>query len=142
MKKQQGFTLIELMIVVAVIGVLAAIAIPKYQDYVAKSELGAGLATISSLKTNVEAYVVSEGTFPDGTTSGETPADLGAINPNNGSISFTGSKILLTFNSSGNSPDVNNAKIALERNAGTWVCKATPTATQILPKSCTTDASL
>ncbi|NMS37687.1 pilin, partial [Vibrio parahaemolyticus] len=64
-KKQQGFTLIELMIVVAVIGVLAAIAIPQYQKYVAKSEVASALATLTGVKTNVEAYAVENGAFPE-----------------------------------------------------------------------------
>ncbi|WP_218742579.1 pilin, partial [Vibrio parahaemolyticus] len=64
-KKQQGFTLIELMIVVAVIGVLASIAIPQYQKYVAKSEVASALATMTGVKTNVEAYAVENGEFPD-----------------------------------------------------------------------------
>ena len=143
-KKQQGFTLIELMIVVAVIGVLAAIAIPQYQNYVAKSELGAGLATITSVRTNVEDYMVTNGSFPDGSTSGQTEAELGVIDPNNGTITFdsTNGNILLTFDSTGNSPDINSAKIALNRaTGGTWTCKATP-APELLPKSCTQDTSL
>ncbi|MBR9876639.1 MAG: pilin [Vibrionaceae bacterium] len=143
-KKQQGFTLIELMIVVAVIGVLAAIAIPQYQNYVAKSELGAGLATITSVRTNVEDYIVTNGSFPDGKTAGQLPADLGAINPKNADISFDDStkNILLTFKATGNSPDINGAKIALNRaSGGAWTCKANPAA-KLLPKSCAHDASL
>lgn len=54
MKKQQGFTLIELMIVVAIIAILAAIALPMYQDYVAKSQVTAGLAEITPGKTQFE----------------------------------------------------------------------------------------
>lgn len=53
-KQQQGFTLIELMIVVAIIGVLSAIAVPAYKDYVKKSEVATGVATLKSLVTLAE----------------------------------------------------------------------------------------
>lgn len=57
MKKsmQKGFTLIELMIVIAIIGVLAAVAIPAYQDYISKSQVAAALAEINPTKTPIES---------------------------------------------------------------------------------------
>ena len=63
MKKQQGFTLIELMIVVAIIAILAAIALPAYQNYVRKSQVTAGLSDITPGKTNFEVLVNEGSTF-------------------------------------------------------------------------------
>ncbi len=75
MKKQQGFSLVELMIVVAIIGALTAIAVPAYQDYVKKSEATAGLATLKALQTQAQIVYQETGAFPDGTTG---LTDIGA----------------------------------------------------------------
>ena len=64
MKKQQGFTLIELMIVVAIIGILAAIAIPAYQDYTIRAQVSEGLNLSGGAKAAVTEYFQDQGAFP------------------------------------------------------------------------------
>jgi type IV pilus assembly protein PilA len=145
--KQKGFTLIELMIVVAVIGVLSAIAVPQYQKYVAKAEVASALATTTGVKTNVEAYSVENGSFPDGSTSGQTEDDLGVPSSiPSGSIAFAqgasagAGTITFTFASAGVSTLLVNKKFALSRaQNGVWTCDGTASnnvTDDLLPKNC------
>ncbi len=70
MHKQQGFTLIELMIVVAIIAILAAIAIPAYQDYTARAQASEAVTLLGGLKTPIVEYYNTNGAAPDFTQIG------------------------------------------------------------------------
>ena len=67
---QQGFTLIELMIVIAIVGILAAIALPAYQDYTVRAKMSEPLGALSEAKTTLSEYWVTNNTFPTLATSG------------------------------------------------------------------------
>jgi type IV pilus assembly protein PilA len=74
MKNNRGFTLIELMIVVAIIGILASISLPAYQDYTTRAKIAESIVLVSELKPNVVSYYRAKSRFPADNTQAGIPA--------------------------------------------------------------------
>ncbi|MFO1391445.1 MAG: pilin [Agitococcus sp.] len=133
---QKGFTLIELMIVVAIIGILAAVAIPAYQNYIAKSQVSRVMGELGALKTAVEACVL------DGKDTTACTSSWGATSSN-----LLGTQATLTINADGSATiigafggnaaaDIKTKTLTWTRNlAGTWSC-ATTAAAKYAPTGC------
>ena len=151
MKKQQsGFTLIELMIVVAIIGILAAVALPAYQDYTVRAKVSEGLVAASSLKVGVSEAFASDGEDGMDAYATEIAADepttdkitAVAIDGTNGNITLTlggipqlGAGNVLRFE-----PSIDGAPLADGNSRGTieWECAvaATTVEDRYLPTEC------
>ena len=148
-KVQQGFTLIELMIVVAIIGILAAIAIPAYQDYTIRAQVSEGLNLSAASKAAVTEFFQDQGTWPANnagaglsaaaTINGNYVSQVQVGAPNAGAIQVTYSN---TGNQSANQ-QINNATLILSpiSSAGSvdWNCRGGTTLSanpQWLPAAC------
>lgn len=131
-KAQQGFTLIELMIVVAIIGILAAMAIPAYSDYTAKAQSSEGFALLDGFKTPIVDEVSNQGV----TTGCSLAAMPGAVATGKyGAVTLSGAgttcTALLTFSTTGVNPKIAGTTITLvydsaaAAGANPWTCTST-----------------
>jgi type IV pilus assembly protein PilA len=142
---QRGFTLIELMIVVAIIGILAAIAIPQYQDYTVRARVSEGFNVGSSAKTSVAEYYNTNRVMPANSASaGFTAATstwLGApsgVDINNGIITVTLSTVPALAGAS-NTAFTLSPVVDASNTAVSWKCQpaaTTPTPVKYLPANC------
>jgi type IV pilus assembly protein PilA len=137
-KTQQGFTLIELMIVVAIIGILAAIAIPAYQDYTVRSKVTELINAAGVCKTSVAEYYQTKGTMPaDITTSGcSTTGTANSVAPvvTNGDIKVDAQGGLATQLGAGKTFGYKAGMSAVGSPITSWDCTAANGITNIIPK--------
>jgi len=151
MKKQQGFTLIELMIVVAIIGILAAVALPAYQDYTVRAKVSEGMVIASGLKVNVTEMFADDGLTGVKALATEiakdqtnvvtdlvtkvTISDAGVISLELKGITQLNGNNILAF-----VPQIGGKAISNSNATGTidWVCSSATTtiANEYLPASC------
>ena len=137
MQKQQGFTLIELMIVVAIIGILAAVAIPAYQDYTVRAKVTEGLSLASAGKTAVSEYFSANGDLPtNNTKAGMAPANQ--ISGNSVSSVTVGTKGLITVVFSAKNINLQNITQEPKTSAGkiVWNCSGGNLEGKYRPSSC------
>ena len=141
MKKQQGFTLIELMIVVAIIAILAAIAISQYQDYVIRSQVSEGSSLADGTKTAVAEFVNNYGRFAGNNASYglAAPASISGKYVTEVDVGTAPGKIAVTFGNSAHDAitvaTADNLVFSPITHAGSieWTC-STSAGTNILNK--------
>jgi type IV pilus assembly protein PilA len=136
--KQQGFTLIELMIVVAIIGILAAIAIPAYQDYTVRAKVSEGLNLASAAKLGVAEYFQSVGSKPDSNAEAGVATSTSIKGNNVASVAIADSgEITITYTEDKN---IQDSTVVLVPTYSTgsiqWACTTGNVLDRFRPANC------
>lgn len=138
-KMQKGFTLIELMIVVAIIGILAAIAIPAYQDYIKRSKVTELATSASACKVSVTEYYQSQNAFPGTVDAAGCTDDASSKYVASLTVGADG---VITVAAQGIAGDVNGSNYVLTPSAAAsdsavdWQCTDSTIPSKYLPANC------
>jgi type IV pilus assembly protein PilA len=133
-RAQGGFTLIELMIVVAIIGILAAIAVPRYQDYTIRAQATEGFTATAGLRTDIALYVAENGNLDDiddDTELATAASEIQGRYIDASGVEIASNAISITFNSDANAALASGSPMTITpqvSQAGgqisSWVCAA------------------
>jgi type IV pilus assembly protein PilA len=136
---QRGFTLIELMIVVAIIAILAAIAIPAYQNYLIRTQVTEGMSLAAGAKAAVWDFVSNTGRFPTNNESAGLASASSIAGKYVATVDVAGGKITATFGGQANTVIKTNALILSPWTKGgsiVWTCTPSTLDPKYLPSSC------
>lgn len=141
-RTQQGFTLIELMIVVAIIGILAAVAIPAYSDYTKRAKLTEAVGSLAANKTSVSEFYISQGSMPsDATKAGINTGALGKYVASSAysKSAATTSRIAVTITGT-NDVSIDAKTFGISGTGSTqgvsWTCTTSGVPKKFLPANC------
>ncbi len=139
MVQQRGFTLIELMVVVGVIGILTSVAVPVYKDYAVRAKVSEGLTLLTSTKLAVVETWNTTGDLPNNNTeAGAAPAETIAGDYVRSVSVGNGGTITVAFSSE--EPAIHNKSLSLVPTSGPggiyWTCSSADVQSRYLPPKC------
>lgn len=140
--RRNGFTLIELMIVVAIIAILAAIAIPAYQDYAIRAQVTEGMSLATGAKTAVWDFVSNTGRFPPNNQSAGLATNSSIVGTYVSNVDVTAGLVKVKFQTAKANSHISGASTFLalspvsQAGSITWTCTKSTVDPKYLPTSC------